>query len=272
MPLGVARLDLGQVQHLVDQARQPLGLGHDDGDKVLALLWRHVFIVAHQLGQCANRRERRAQLVRDRRHKVVLEPVQALELLVGAAQFGRGQLQRMRLFLQLVRVGANLRGFVQNAQHILGREHFFFGHRRHQHPGRSAAYCAGQLGFNKLHQPGVGPDGVHAAHASVARIGIEQGSGLGRAHEALAQAQQVGHIGLAAPEHRAGACRALENIDEQQGLAGLTRRRRAPQRQADIGGDIHQQAPEQRVRQPVQSAQAQQLLGPQQCHAPRAEG
>jgi len=38
--------------------------------------------------QRTDRGERRAQLVRDRGHEVVLEPVQALQLLVGLAQLG----------------------------------------------------------------------------------------------------------------------------------------------------------------------------------------
>jgi hypothetical protein len=41
MPFGMARLDLGHVQHLVDQARQALGLGHDDAQELLALRGGH---------------------------------------------------------------------------------------------------------------------------------------------------------------------------------------------------------------------------------------
>ena len=93
VPLGMARLDLGHVQHLVHQPRQTLGLADDDGDELAALGRVHAGVVAHQLGQRPDRGERRAQLVRDRRHEVVLEPVQALELFIGRAQLAGGALQ-----------------------------------------------------------------------------------------------------------------------------------------------------------------------------------
>jgi hypothetical protein len=37
MPFGVARLDLGHVQHLVDQPRQALGFLDDDGEEFSAV-------------------------------------------------------------------------------------------------------------------------------------------------------------------------------------------------------------------------------------------
>ena len=245
MPFGVTRFDLGHVQHLVDQARQALGFGHDDAHELLALGLRHASVVLHEFGQRADGGERRAQFVRHRRHEVVLEPIQALQLLIGGAQLGGGLFQRARLVLQRTRIGADLRGLVQNAQHVFGRERFFLGHRGHQRTGRGAAHGPGELGFDKLHQPGIRPQGLGIAHAHALRVAVKQRLRLGGAQKALAQAQQVLRVGPPAPEHRAGAGRALEHIDKQQGLAGLAARRRAPQRHADIGHHIGQHAPEQ---------------------------
>jgi hypothetical protein len=56
VPFGVAGLDLRHVQHLVDEPAQALGLGHHDGQELLALLGGHLGVVDHQLGQRADRR------------------------------------------------------------------------------------------------------------------------------------------------------------------------------------------------------------------------
>ena len=272
MPFGMTRLDLGHVQHLVHQACQALGFGHDDAHELLALGGGHAGVVLHEFGQRTDGSERRAQLVRHRRHEVVLEPVQALQLLVGGAQFGGGLLQRARLALQRPRIGADLRGLVQNAQHVFGRERFFFGHRGHQRTGRCTAHGTGQLGFDKLHQPGVGPQRVGMVHAHALRIAVKKRLRLGAAQKTLAQAQQVLRVGPPAPEHGARSGRTLQHIDKQQGLAGLAARRRAPQRHPDIRHHIGQHAPEQRMREAVEPLQAKQLLGPQPGHAPGPVG
>ena len=73
LPLGAARLDLGEVEHLVDEPRQPLGLLDDDRRGTAARSApRQVRVVVEDLGEGTDRGERRAQLVADRRDEVVL--------------------------------------------------------------------------------------------------------------------------------------------------------------------------------------------------------
>ena len=88
--------------------------------------WRcaavHVGVVAHQLGERADRGQRRAQLVRHRRHEVVLQPVEALQCSLAARSSARRAFERLRLLLQRVRVGAHLRGLVEDAHHVVERE------------------------------------------------------------------------------------------------------------------------------------------------------
>ena len=79
VPLGVAGLDLRHVEHLVHEPAQALGLGDDDAQELLALRRGHLGVVDHQLGQCADGGQRRAQLVRHAGHEVVLQPVQPFE-------------------------------------------------------------------------------------------------------------------------------------------------------------------------------------------------
>jgi hypothetical protein len=97
VPLAMARFDLGHVQHLVHQAAQTLGLGQHDVQERFALRRRHLGVVAHQLGDRANRGQRRAQLVGHGGHEVVLQPVQAQELRVGGAQLAGRAFQRCDL-------------------------------------------------------------------------------------------------------------------------------------------------------------------------------
>ena len=88
LPLGVARFDLGEVEHLVDEPRQPLGLLDDDAEELRALAGVEVRVVVQDLGERADRGQRRAQLVRDGRDEVVLQPVELLQPLVRRAQLG----------------------------------------------------------------------------------------------------------------------------------------------------------------------------------------
>ena len=66
------------------------------------------------LGERADRGERRAQLVGHRRDEVVLQPVELLQPLVGRAQLGGRRLELARLLLELVAVGDHLRGLVED--------------------------------------------------------------------------------------------------------------------------------------------------------------
>ena len=236
-PLGVAGLDLGHVQHLVDEPAQAFGLGHHQAQELLALRAVHLRVVAHQLGQCADAGQRGAQLVGDAAHEVVLQRVQALELLVERTQFRR---------------------FFHDAQHIGHFQRLFFDHRGHHHARRRAADGAGKQRLGTLHELGIGIGGGGRCGQLRLRFLKPQ--------EASNQRHQVGHLGAAAPEHtlRPGV---LEHVDEEQGLAGFGSARRPRQRHAHEQARVGQQAPEEGVAEVVQPGQAQQRFGPQQRQA-----
>ena len=118
-PVGVAGLDLGQVQDLIDQARQALGLAHQDAQEALALADLDLRVVVEDLGEGADGGQRGAQFVGHGGHEVVLEPIQLLEALVGGAQLRGGRLQLPGLLLQLPAVGADLGGLVQDVQDLV---------------------------------------------------------------------------------------------------------------------------------------------------------
>src|SRR3954463_6152723 len=84
-PFGLARLDLRKVEHLVDEARQPLGLLRDDAEKAIALTGLDVRMLEQNLRKGADRGERRAQLVRHGGDEVVLQPVELGQPLVRRA-------------------------------------------------------------------------------------------------------------------------------------------------------------------------------------------
>ena len=85
----------------------------------MALIVTHRGLVDHQFCQRTDGSQRRAQFVRHRRHEVVLELVQALQLFVGSAQLSGRTLQRQRFFLKFARIGAQLRSFVEDAHYIV---------------------------------------------------------------------------------------------------------------------------------------------------------
>ena len=239
-PFGIAALDLGHVQHLVHQAAQAFAFGDHQAQELLALGDVHVGLVAHQFRQRADARQRCAQFVRDAAHEVVLQLVHALQLFVQRAQ-------RRSLF--------------DDAQHVGHFQRLFFHHRRHHHPRRRAADGAGQQRFGALHE---------------LRVCIRRGRMRGQlrlrlldAHEAPHQCHQIGHLGAAAPEHTFG-CGVFKHVDEEQRLAGFGGARRPGQRHHDKEAAVGQQAPEERVAQVVQAAQAEQRLGPQQRQPKRA--
>jgi hypothetical protein len=218
-------------------------------EELLALRGVHLRVVTHQLGKGADRRQRRAQLVRHRRHEVVLEPVQALELAV----------QR-----------AHLRRLVEQAQHVVRRQRLLLHHGRDHRARRRAADGAGQLRLHELHQARVGHDAVHAPGAAGLRVVGQQAVGRGRAEDARGHAAQRVDAGAAAPQCGSGAVgvgRAPHRVDETQRLGCLQGVGRARQRHRHVQADVGQQAPEQRMGQAVQPGQAEQLFRAQQPDA-----
>ena len=194
-------------------------------EELMALIVVHRGLVDHQFCQCTDRSQRRAQFVRHRRHEVVLELVQALQLFVGSAQLGGRTLQRQRLLLQFARIGAQLRSFVEDAHHIVESERLLLDRGSHHHARRGAANRASELRLDELDEPRVGRDLFDARHADPPRIVLEHPPRRLHAEKAAHQRQQLGYLGTTAPEHRpvlaAAVLGALEHVDEQQRLAGL---------------------------------------------------
>ena len=118
-PLGTTGLELGEVQHLVDEAGQSFAFLDDDREELLPLGRVELRVVVQDLGKRPDRRERRAQLVRDRGDEVVLQAVELLQALVGRAELGRGRFELGRFLTQLVAVGDDLRGLVEQRAHLV---------------------------------------------------------------------------------------------------------------------------------------------------------
>src|SRR3546814_16402157 len=87
-------------------------------------------IIKQDLAERADRGQRRAQLVADRREELVLHAVELLEARIGLAQLGGQRLQLARLLLQAVAVLAYLRGFLEDLHHLVAAAHHALGHRR----------------------------------------------------------------------------------------------------------------------------------------------
>ena len=220
--------------------------------------WRccavHLRVVAHQLGEGADRGQRRAQLVRHRGHEVVLQPVQALELAV----------QR-----------AHLRGLVEHAQHVVRRQRLLLDHRGHHGTRRGAADRAGELRLDVLHELRVGLDVLDRYDAAAPRVVGEQPLRAPRRRES-APASCCSSASRARPRQNTGAARprwrAPEHVDEQQRLAASRADGARTSDTATYRPDVGQQAPQQRMGQVVQAGEAEQLLGPQQRDAERPVG
>jgi len=80
-----ARLDLGHVEHVVDERQQVLSAAVDDG-QVLLLLGRQRSVVRHQVGKAQDGVQRRAQLVAHVRQEHTLGAVGGLGPLLGRSR------------------------------------------------------------------------------------------------------------------------------------------------------------------------------------------
>src|SRR3546814_19925219 len=74
-------------------------------------------IIEQDLAERADRGQRRAQLVADRREELVLHAVELLEARIGLAQLGGQRLQLAPLLLQAVPVLDDLSGFLADPHH-----------------------------------------------------------------------------------------------------------------------------------------------------------
>src|SRR3546814_2737230 len=86
-------------------------------------------IIEQDLAERADRGQRRAQLVADRREELVLHAVELLEARIGLAQLGGQRLQLARLLLQAVAVLDDLRGFLADLHPLVDADHLDLGHR-----------------------------------------------------------------------------------------------------------------------------------------------
>ena len=195
-----------------------------------------------------------------RGHDVVLETIEFLQACIGVLQLRSGLFER-------VRICAYLRSLVEDVENFRQAERLFLDHRCHHHARRGAADGAGELGFDHMHQFGLAfgliAPGVFAC---VLREDLRRTRG---ADEACQQAFEVFGVCAAAPQHCRTTAGRFEDIDEQAGLGDLVAIRLAQQRDTDIEHHVHQQAPQQRVREVIQPAEAKQRLGAQPFDAPQ---
>ena len=172
VPLDVARLELARVEHLVDEPRQALGFLDDDAEEARALGRLEVRVVAQDLGERADRGQRRAQLVRHGRDEVVLQPVELLQALVGRAQL-RGRV------LELAAISAPAggcrrpparprRGCSRTSSMVSGSS---FTTEADHDARRGRADRAGELHLDVVHELGIGGERlVRPAQAALARV------------------------------------------------------------------------------------------------------
>jgi hypothetical protein len=154
-PLGLARFDLGEIEHLVDETRQALGFLRDDAEEFLPLAELDVGVVEQDLGERADRRERRAQLVRHRRDEIVLQPVELLQPLVRFPQLGRSP---PRARATSARAGGCRRRPATprpDVAHLLDGERLLLDHGGDHDARRGAAHRARKLDFDVVHELGI---------------------------------------------------------------------------------------------------------------------
>ena len=166
-----------------------------------------------------------------------------------------------------MRIGPQLRGLVQNAHDVVQVQRLFFDHRGHHDARRGTADGTGELGFHELHQTRIGRDVLHARRAHLLGVLFKRPLSRALAQKARRQRQQITDLCAALPEHGARPRVAVEDIHEQQRLAGLHRRGRAPQGHAHVGQDVEHQAPDHGVREVVQAREPQKSLGLEPCQA-----
>ena len=269
-PLAAARIELREIEHLVDEPREPLALLQDDGEETRALGFVEAGIVVQDLGEGADRGQRRAQLVRDGGDEIVLEPVELLQPLVGGAQLLRGGDQLARLALELVAVGDDLRGLVQHAAHLGDGQRLLLERGGDEDAGGGAADGAGERGLREADQVRVLGQPGRIRDAAPSRVLGDRRRGAFRAEEARQQRTQLRQRGVTLPQVHAFPVRTLaEDVDEPRRLRLLGRALPRQHGHADERAHVRDHAPQHRVRDVVEPGQAEELRRPQQRDAAR---
>ena len=205
-----------------------------------ALTGLHVGRVEHQLGQGADRGQRCPQLVGHRGHEVVLQVIEALQLLVGGAQLDGRHLERARLVLERARVAAQLRGLVEDLDYVVDRKRLLLHDGGDHYPCRRATHGAGELPLDSIDQARIRDQVVgprprpSRARAPRTASGPARRRGVGSPAPRGPRAGR-GRARRSAPD-RPRRVPALEDVDEEQRLARLAGRRRTPERKADVEG------------------------------------
>ena len=225
-PFGATRLELGQVEDLVDQPRQAHRLADDNAQKTRALREIGLGILLQHLRKCPDRGQRCAQFVGHGGDEVVLHAIQFLQAGIGLAQFRRGSRQFQRLLFEFTRVGAHLGGLVEDVHHLIDAQRLFGHHRGHHRARRGGADGTGQQGFREIDQACIGGKFLDRVQTALPRMTQECFLGTLAAEETTGQGQQVVQPGAASPTGY--ACR-LGAADEQRRLARLAHIRRALQ-------------------------------------------
>ena len=263
----MAGFDLGQVQDLIDQARQAFGLADQDAEEALALRLVQVRVVVQDLRKGPDGGQRGAQLVGDGGHEIVLQAVQLLEPQIGRPQFRRRRLQLPGLTLQFVAVGPDLGGLVEDVQDLVQAQGLLLGDGGDHDPRRGPADGPREQGLGEIDGAGIRRQVGHPGHPAGAGKAAKGRSRPLPAQEALRQGQQLSHLGVTPPQGQVGPPGILEGIHEGAGLSHLLRvghpARRHDQEDPDIGG----QAPDEGMGDFVETRQPQQSLGLQEFDA-----
>ena len=261
------QFDLGEIEEIVDQARQPLQFPDDDARKRAAVL--RLDVGSRRISE--NERievKGRAQLVADRGQELVLELV---DLAAGArwpraarpwhASSAWDFCSSWRLYSIAREVSSRICMQIVLADHLAARD------RAHHHPGRGRADRARELALGELDQHRVRRR-VGREHATAPpQIARKDGIGPPLAEESDQQPSQRRNLGLAAPQ--VARLLLFVDVDEQHRLES-GRAPLAPEQAAEHDqGDVEAQAPDQGVADGAQALHPEQRLGPQERHAHR---
>ena len=128
----------------MDESGQTFVLARDDAQELGALVDSELGVVVQDLGEGADRGERRAQLVRHGRQELVLAPIEFLEAVVDVAQLLRRDLELVGLLLELAARGEHPRGLVQEIDDLADFEGVLVRHRGERDVRRCGAGGAGE--------------------------------------------------------------------------------------------------------------------------------